>query len=281
MDAFLLSQAPERLDSSLVAQRQPEASTKPLQPATPTSAIPLQAQYSRPYIAHASIGPSCAIAQWQPLPEETPGASATHGLARQVTLWSHSQGPYNLRTDLALTLGLSPEQVVVQHCEGAGCYGHNGADDVALDAALAARDLPARWRGRPVQLQWMREDESAWEPFGPAAVVQLQAGVTAEGRIVDWQHMWRLGKPIIAAVNGFAMGGGFMMVERTDLRVAASTASVSAVSVSASTSRSAVVPSASESAVSSESVAAAGMASERSSREGDRSICAHRPVGTA
>ena len=158
MDEFLLSQTPERLDSSIVAQRQPEASTKSLQPATP--AIALQAQYSRPYIAHASIVPSCAIAQWQPLPEETPGASATHGLARQVTLWSHSQGPYNLRTDLALTLGLTPEQVVVQHCEGAGCYGHNGADDVALDAALAARDLPAHWRGRPVQLQWMREDES-------------------------------------------------------------------------------------------------------------------------
>ena len=194
MDEFLLSQTPERLDSSIVAQRQPEASTKSLQPATPTPAIALQAQYSRPYIAHASIGPSCAIAQWQPLPEETPGASATHALARQVTLWSHSQGPYNLRTDLALTLGLTPEQVVVQHCEGAGCYGHNGADDVALDAALAARDLPAHWRGRPVQLQWMREDESAWEPFGPAAVVQLQAAVTGDGRIIDWQHaIWSNG----------------------------------------------------------------------------------------
>ena len=193
MNEFLLSQAPARLDSTVVAQRQPEAPTRPLQTATP--AMQRQAQYSRPYIAHASIGPSCAIAQWHAsVSAATQHASATHAPAGQVTVWSHSQGPYNLRTDLALTLGLSPEQVVVQHCEGAGCYGHNGADDVALDAALAARDLPARWRGRPVQLQWMREDESAWEPFGPAAVVQLQAGVTAQGRIVDWQHaIWSNG----------------------------------------------------------------------------------------
>jgi CO/xanthine dehydrogenase Mo-binding subunit len=84
-------------------------------------------------------------------------------------------------------LQLDPEAVVVAHVEGAGCYGHNGADDVALDAALLARAVP----GRPVQVQWMRDDEFAWEPFGSAMVMQLSAGLAADGSIVDWQHeLW-------------------------------------------------------------------------------------------
>ncbi len=82
-------------------------------------------QYTRPFIAHASMAPSCAIAQWT-------GAD-------KVQIWSHCQGVYNLRADLALALGLPPENIVVQHVEGAGCYGHNGADDVAFDAVLLAR----------------------------------------------------------------------------------------------------------------------------------------------
>jgi CO/xanthine dehydrogenase Mo-binding subunit len=73
------------------------------------------------------------------------------------------------------------------HTEGSGCYGQNGADDVALDAALLARALP----GRPVRLQWMRDDEFAWEPFGPAMAMQAKASLDAEGRIVDWNYeLW-------------------------------------------------------------------------------------------
>jgi CO/xanthine dehydrogenase Mo-binding subunit len=75
-------------------------------------------------------------------------------------------------------------EVTVIHAEGAGCYGHNGADDVALDAALLARALP----GRPVKLQWMRDDEFAWEPYGPAMVVKLGAALDANGAVNDWQH---------------------------------------------------------------------------------------------
>ena len=76
------------------------------------------------------------------------------------------------------------EHVRCIHAEGSGCYGHNGADDAAADAALLARALP----GRPVRLQWMREQEHAWEPFGPAMVVRTSAGLDAQGNIVDWQH---------------------------------------------------------------------------------------------
>ena len=105
-------------------------------------------------------------------------------------MWTHSQGVYNLRRDLALALGLSPESVGVQHVEGAGCYGHNGADDVALDAALLARAVP----GRHVKLQWMRGDEFGWAPYGPAMRVQLRAALDDLGRIVDWQHeFWSSG----------------------------------------------------------------------------------------
>ena len=70
------------------------------------------------------------------------------------------------------------------HTEGAGCYGHNGADDVALDAALVARAT----NGRPVKLQWMRDDEFKWEPYGSAMVMKLSGGLDAQGNVVDWTH---------------------------------------------------------------------------------------------
>ena len=126
------------------------------------------ATYSRPYIAHASIGPSCALAQFS---------------GGRLTVWSHTQGPHHLRKQIALALGMPPDEVDVIHRDGAGCYGHNGADDVALDAALTARAC-----GRPVRLQWSREDELAWSPCGSAMAVRIGAGVDDAGRIVDWKH---------------------------------------------------------------------------------------------
>jgi nicotinate dehydrogenase subunit B len=155
----------------------------------------VQATYRKPYIAHASIGPSCAIAKWT---------------GERLEVWSHTQGIFNLRRELAMILGLAEEHVVVRHVEGAGCYGHNGADDVALDAALLAREA----NGRPVRLQWSREDEFAWEPWGPAMVVSLDARLDASGSIVSWRHeLWsnghtrrpgRAGKPVLAAAAQIA-----------------------------------------------------------------------------
>lgn len=133
----------------------------------------VSARYTKPYLAHASIGPSCAIAQWS-------DAAGKPGLA----VWSHSQGIYNLRTDLALTFGIDKALVTVEHVEGAGCYGHNGADDVALDAALLARAAG----GRPVQVVWSREEELAWSPHGPAMLLEVKAGLDAAGQIVAWNY---------------------------------------------------------------------------------------------
>lgn len=135
----------------------------------------LRASYTKPYISHASIGPSCAIAQVQ---------------GEKLLVWSHSQGIFNLRRDLAIALGMAEDVIVVRHVEGAGCYGHNGADDVALDAALLARAAG----GRPVRLQWMREDEFAWAPCGPAMALELQASLDAGGNVIAWQHdLWSNG----------------------------------------------------------------------------------------
>lgn len=131
--------------------------------------------YTRPYLAHASIGPSCAIAQW------------TDSGLRVLT---HSQGIFNLRSDLAIAFSLPPERIVVEHVEGSGCYGHNGADDVAFDAALLAKAAG----GRPVRVQWSREDELSWAPFGPAMAIDLEADLDAGGEVVAWRcDIWSNG----------------------------------------------------------------------------------------
>jgi CO/xanthine dehydrogenase Mo-binding subunit len=85
---------------------------------------------------------------------------------------------------------MAEKDIVVTHAEGAGCYGHNGADDVALDAALLARAA----KGRPVKLQWMREDEFAWEPYGIGMCMDLEAHLDAAGNVVSWKHeLWSNG----------------------------------------------------------------------------------------
>ena len=132
-------------------------------------------QYTRPYLAHASIAPSCAIAQWS---------------GGCVHVWTHSQGVYFLRADLALVLKLPVENIIVEHMEGAGCYGHNAADDVALDAVLLAKAAG----GRPVRVQWSRQDEMSHAPFGAAMAIEIDADLDAQGEIVEWRHrVWSNG----------------------------------------------------------------------------------------
>jgi CO/xanthine dehydrogenase Mo-binding subunit len=135
---------------------------------TEAAGLSLRATFSRPFIAHASIGPSCALALLE---------------RRSLTVWSHSQGVFALRDELARTLGLPPAAVTVIHVPGAGSYGHNGADDVALDAALLARALS----GRPVRVVWSREDELAWSPVGSAMAVEVVACLGADGDVAAWQ----------------------------------------------------------------------------------------------
>jgi len=127
----------------------------------------IEATYTRPYQSHGSVGPSCAVAQL------ADGA---------MTVWSHTQGVYPDRQAIADMLRMPPASIRVIHVEGSGCYGHNGADDAAADAAMIARALP----GVPVRVQWTREQEHAWEPYGPAMVTRLKASLDAAGKIADW-----------------------------------------------------------------------------------------------
>ena len=142
-----------------------------------------QATYRRPFQMHASLGPSAAVAHWQ------------NG---RLTVWTHSQAVYSLRGALAQVLALDEAQIHVIHVEGAGCYGHNGADDAALDAALVARAIP----DRPISLKWTRWDEHAWEPYGTAMVMELGASLSAAGDIIDWNHdVWSYAHSTRSAVG--------------------------------------------------------------------------------
>jgi len=131
-----------------------------------------EATYTKPYLAHGSIGPSCAMATF---------------INGRMIVWTHSQGVFPLRNELVKVLKLPAKDIRCIHVEGSGCYGQNGADDVALDAALLARAVP----DKPVRLQWMRDDEFAWEPYGAAMSMSVKASLNAEGQIADWQYeLW-------------------------------------------------------------------------------------------
>ena len=135
----------------------------------PAGARTLRASYRRPYGMHGSIGPSCAVAMME---------------GDQLTVWTHTQGVYPDRAAIADLMKMPPPKVRLIHVEGSGCYGHNGADDAAADAALLARTMP----GVPVRVQWMRDQENAWEPYTPAMVTEVSAALDASGKIVDWQY---------------------------------------------------------------------------------------------
>ncbi len=132
-----LRSQPSEADESETGQRLPASE----------GATPVSASYSRPLIAHASIGPSCGLAHYKD---------------GKLTVWSHTQGVYPLKAALAKALNIEASAVHVIHAQGAGCYGHNGADDAATDAAILALALSPR----PVRVQWMRDDELAWSPYG-------------------------------------------------------------------------------------------------------------------
>ena len=134
-----------------------------------SATVTLEARYERPYLMHGSIGPSAALAQFAD---------------ERMSVWTHSQGIYILRASMADALGMEAAAIRLIHVPGAGCYGHNGADDAALDAALVARAMP----GTPVLLKWSRADEHGWEPYGPAMVMDLRASLGADGSVLAWSH---------------------------------------------------------------------------------------------
>lgn len=161
--------APERLYESIRAARSRDQVILEIGRVDAFGAKRFTAEYRRPYMMHGSIGPSCAVAQQ---------------VGTQTTVWTHTQGVFPQRKALAELLSVPIEQVRCVHVEGSGCYGHNGADDAAADAALLARALP----GRPVRLQWMREQEHGNEPLGPPMVTQASADLGPDGSVQAWRY---------------------------------------------------------------------------------------------
>jgi CO/xanthine dehydrogenase Mo-binding subunit/aerobic-type carbon monoxide dehydrogenase small subunit (CoxS/CutS family) len=127
------------------------------------------ATYTKPFHMHATIGPSSALAHMQD---------------GKLTLWAHTQGVFPPRDNIAQVLKMPAEDIHMIHVEGSGCYGHNGADDAALDTALLARALP----GRPILLKWTRAHEHQWEPYSPATLIKMQASIDEDGQVIDWHH---------------------------------------------------------------------------------------------
>src|ERR1700722_15114912 len=127
----------------------------------------LAATYDFAIHTHGSIGPSCAVAEFED---------------GKLTCWSASQATHNLRKQLAAMLGVAEESVRCIYVDGAGCYGRNGHEDAAADAALLARAV-----GQPVRVQWMRADEHGWDPKGPPTLLDLRAGLDAGGKISAWE----------------------------------------------------------------------------------------------
>lgn len=160
---------PEQRDVFTYLLQQPaQTSTILDRGTTADSAAAFAATFRRSYQMHASVGPSCAVA---------------HSKDGLMTVWTHTQGVFPLRGAIAQMLGVDQERVRCIHVEGSGCYGHNGADDAAADAALIAAALP----GRPVRVQWMREQEHSWEPYGSAMVTKVRAAVK-DGRVASWHY---------------------------------------------------------------------------------------------
>ena len=148
-------------DEDLVEEGKVDAALK-------RAATRVEATYYQPFQAHASIGPSCAVADVQ---------------TDRAIVWSNSQGVFALRGALADLFQMSPAKVQVIHVEGAGSYGHNGSDDVAADAVVLSRAV-----GKPVRVQWTREDEFAWEPYAPAMVMQVHGGLDKRGKVIAWTY---------------------------------------------------------------------------------------------
>ena len=167
MQAWLLQTKPDVIIPTKKQTRANSASAN-----TPVARV-VEAQYYRPYHMHGSVGTSAAM--------------ATLGADGVLTVQTHSQSVFQTGEAIAKMLGLPLDKVRMQHTQGSGCYGHNMADDAAADAALLAMQVP----GQPVRLQYSREQEHAWEPYGSAMVMKTKASLDAQGNVLDWDYtLW-------------------------------------------------------------------------------------------
>ncbi|HEY2645827.1 MAG TPA: molybdopterin cofactor-binding domain-containing protein [Candidatus Acidoferrales bacterium] len=158
-----------------------------------------ESTYYFPFQLHGMIGPPCAVADVR---------------GDKATIWTGTQGPFRTRDAIALMLKIPPKNIHLLYREGSGSYGRLESDDVAEDAALMSRAV-----GKPVRVQWMREDEHAWDPKGPAQYSTVRAGVDAQGKVIAWDYMDRSlpwseseGNPLLASsqIGMKPTGPGFL-----------------------------------------------------------------------
>ncbi|HKI74449.1 MAG TPA: molybdopterin cofactor-binding domain-containing protein [Pseudomonadales bacterium] len=135
----------------------------------PSNRRKFSATFTRPYISHGSLSPSCGIALFN---------------GERLHVWTHAQGVYPMQAVLSRVTGLGENKIDVEHVQGAGTYGNNGADDAACDAAVVAMRRP----GKTVRVQWRREDEFGYAPVGTAMQIELAAELDDDGRLVDWTN---------------------------------------------------------------------------------------------
>jgi CO/xanthine dehydrogenase Mo-binding subunit len=163
LDSSVRSSAPDR-DETIVNKGDFAA-------ALPATTRQLSATYVWPCQSHASLGPSCAVADVR---------------AEGTTIWTASQGPHGMRTNFSKIFGIPEDKFRVIFLDGSGSYGGNGNDDAAAEALLLSRAV-----GKPVRVQWMREDEHGWDPKGPPQVLEMHGGIDAANRISAWEaQMW-------------------------------------------------------------------------------------------
>ena len=163
LDRHVRESVPDH-DETIVNKGDPAA-------ALPGTAKQLSALYAWPIQSHASLGPSCAVADVRP---------------EGTTIWTASQGPHGMRANFSRIFGIPEDKLRVIFLDGSGSYGGNGNDDAAADALLLSRAI-----GKPVRVQWMREDEHAWDPKGPPQVLEIRGGLDNDNRIAAWEtHMW-------------------------------------------------------------------------------------------
>lgn len=149
----------------------------------------INASYRKPFTMHGSLGPSAGAAKWE---------------GDKLTVWCPTQAAFRLQTAIAELFHMDSDKVRVIHTEGAGCYGHNGADDVGADAALIAREFP----NQLVSVKWMREDEHKWEPYSSAMILNMQASLDDNAQIIDWnQDIYSYGHSTRPAEAGGLVAG--------------------------------------------------------------------------
>jgi nicotinate dehydrogenase subunit B len=157
----------EHVRATKVAKEEVTGTVGNTEEAMGRAAKKMSATYDFAINTHGSIGPSCAVAEFKD---------------GKLTSWSSSQATHDLRKQLAEMFALAPENVRCLYLEGAGCYGRNGHEDAAADAALLAKAA-----GKPVRVQWSRADEHGWDPKGPPTLVDLRAGLDASGNVIAWE----------------------------------------------------------------------------------------------